>query len=82
VSLPLVDSSAKAASELEAEAKISEKLDMAGALGGAGGKPVISLKTAVIEAVFIKSPECRLVSARIGSSRAEPQFPCQRTACL
>jgi len=80
--LPLVGSSAKAASELEAEAKMSEKLDMAGALGGAGGKPAISLKTAVIEAVFIKSPECRPVSARIGSSRAEPQFPCQRAVCL
>jgi hypothetical protein len=59
---------------------MSEKLDMVGTLGGAGGKPAISLKTAVIEAVFIKSPECRLVSARIGSSRAEPQFLCQRSA--
>jgi hypothetical protein len=60
LTLPTVGSSAKAASELEAEVNISEKLGAGGTAGGVnGGKPAISLKMAVMDAVLIKSPADR-----------------------
>ncbi|HXP76550.1 MAG TPA: hypothetical protein VN823_20600, partial [Stellaceae bacterium] len=56
-SLAVVGNSANEASELVAEARMSEKLGVAGALGVAdGGKPPMSLGDAVMGAVFIEAP--------------------------